>query len=142
MKNLTIAYIILLVIGAAIGVYFVLLKPRHVVTVTGDISTDSIAVYQRRIDSLTARVDSLKAVLARRGALGEVAVRSRISQIDQQISDLNRALRIWRDAHDQYGVGQAYRECLLLYGGVQAACQSLSYDTLPAGAGTARPKSP
>jgi len=142
MKNLTIAYIILLIIGAAIGSYFILMKPRHITTLTGDASRETVAVYQSRLDSLTVRLDTLKAALARRGAISGLAVRRRISSIDQQISDLRRALRIWNSAHDQYGIGQAYRECLLLYGGAQAACQSLSYDTLAPGADTARQQSP
>ncbi len=131
MKKLTWAYIVLLILGAIIGVYFLMQKPMYVVRLTGAASYDSIGVYERRSSNLAAKLDSLKAVLARKGALEEASVRLRISEVEQQLSALNAALRIWRDAHDQYGVGQAYRECVLLYGRVQSACQSLSYDTLP-----------
>jgi hypothetical protein len=136
MSKLTWAYIALIVAGAVIGVFFLLRKPRYVVSVTGATSSDSIAAYEQRIGNLRARVDSLKVVLARRGVLGQVGVRLRISQVEQNLNQLNEAVRIWRAAHDQYGVGQAYRECVLLYGSVQSSCQSLSYDTLPPGADT------
>jgi hypothetical protein len=131
MRKLTWAYIILLVAGAAVGVFFLLQKPRYVVTASGGTSRDSIAAYEQRIRELRTRLDSMRVVLVRRGVLGRPAVRLRISQIEQQLSELNAAVRIWKDAHDQYGVGQSYRECVLLYGSVQSACQSLSYDTLP-----------
>ena len=138
MKKLTWAYIILLIVGAAIGVFFLLQKPRYVVNVTGETSADSIAAYDQRIRGMEVQLDSMRAVLARRGVLARLAVRLRISQIERQLSGLNAALRIWRAAHDQYGVGQAYRECVLLYGAVQSACQALSYDTLPPESDTAK----
>jgi hypothetical protein len=138
LKGLTWIYIALIVIGAAIGVSFLLRKPRYVVSASGATSADSIAAYEQRIGELTARVDSLKAVLARRGVLGGVGVRLRISQVEQHLDRLNEAVRIWRSTHDQYGVGQAYRECLLLYGNAQSACQALSYDTLPPDADSVR----
>ncbi len=130
-RNLTLLYIVLMVAGAAILASFVWRKPRYVVSASGATSADSIAAYEQRVGELAARVDSMKAVLARRGPLSGVAVRLRISQVEQHLNQLNEALRIWHDAHDQYGVGQAYRECLLLYGSAQSACQALSYDTLP-----------
>jgi hypothetical protein len=130
-RKLTWAYIALLLVGAVIGVFLVMKKPRYNVTATGGTSRDTIAAYEQRIRELGARLDSLRVVLARRGVLGRPAVRLRIAQTEQQLSELNAALRIWRAAHDQYGVGQAYRECVLLYGSAQSACQSLSYDTLP-----------
>ncbi len=130
-RGLTVAYIVLLILGGATGAYLVTRKPRTILTVTGDTSADSLAAYERRIGELTAQLDSIKAVLGRRGLLGRIAVRRRISQIEQQLNSLSASVRIWRSAHDQYGAGQAYRECVLLYGAVQSACQSLSYDTLP-----------
>ena len=138
MKALTWLYIAIIVIGAAIGVSFVLRKPRYVVSVSGATNSDSIAAYEQRSGELRAELDSLKSVLGRRGLLGRVTVNRRISQVEQQLNRLNEAVRIWRSAHDQYGVGQAYRECLLLYGSAQSACQALSYDTLPPEADTAR----
>jgi len=130
-RNLTLLYIALMVVGAAILASFVWRKPRYVVSASGATSADSIAAYEQRIGELRVRVDSLKAVLARRGVLEGVGVRLRISQVEQHLNQLRESVRIWRSAHDQYGVGQAYRECLLLYGNAQSACQALSYDTLP-----------
>ena len=131
MKKLTWAYVVLLILGAIIGAFFLLQRPRYVVTLPGAAGYDSIGAYEQRSSDLAAGLDSLKAVLARKGTLDQDSVRLRISEVEQQLSALNAALRIWRDAHDQYGVGQAYRECVLLYGRVHSACQALSYDTLP-----------
>lgn len=142
MRKLTWAYIALLLVGAVIGVFFLMKKPRYMVTSTGGTSRDSIAAYEQRIRELGARLDSMRVVLARRGVLGRPAVRLRIAQTEQQLSELNAALRIWRAAHDQYGVGQAYRECALLYGSAQSACQALSYDTLPPEPDTSRQAKP
>jgi predicted trehalose synthase len=133
---LTFLYIVLMVAGAAILASFLWRKPRYVVSTSGATSSDSMAAYEQRIGELGARLDSMKAVLARRSVLGGVAVRLRISQVEQHLAKLKEAVRIWRSAHDQYGVGQAYRECLLLYGSAQSACQALSYDTLPPEADT------
>jgi hypothetical protein len=130
-RNLTLLYILLMVAGAAILASFLWRKPRYVVSASGATNSDSIAAYEQRIGDLEARADSLKAAVARHGALAQVTVRRRIAQVEQQLAALKEAVRIWRAAHDQYGVGQAYRECLLLYGGAQSACQALSYDTLP-----------
>ncbi len=130
-RTLTVLYIILLLVGAAILTSFLLRKPRYVVSVSGSTSSDSIAAYEQRIGELGVRIDSLKAAVARHGVLGRPAVRRRIGQAEQQLAAMKEAVRIWRSAHDIYGVGQAYRECVLLYGGAQSACQSLSYDTLP-----------
>lgn len=138
MKALTWAYIAVIVIGAAIGVSFLLRKPRYVVSATGAVSSDSIAAYEQRIGDLGVRVDSLKAALARYGVLERIPVRRRISQVEQQLAALKESVRIWRLAHDAYGVGQAYRQCILLYGSAQSACRALSYDTLPPEADTAR----
>jgi hypothetical protein len=141
-RKLTWAYIALLLVGAVIGVFLLMKKPRYIVTATGGTSLDSIAAYEQRIRELGARLDSMRVVLARRRVLARPAVRLRIAQTEQQLSELKAALRIWRAAHDQYGVGQAYRECVLLYGGVQSACQALSYDTLPPEPDTSRQSRP
>jgi hypothetical protein len=135
-KALTWAYIAVIVIGAAIGVSFLLRKPRYVVSATGGTSPDSIAAYEQRIGDLRAEIDSLKNVLGRRGVSGRITVRSRISHVEQQLAALREAVRIWRSAHDAYGVGQAYRQCVLLYGSAQSACRALSFDTLPPEADT------
>ncbi|GEM_PF-2634002 len=139
MSRLTWAYIALIVIGAAIGVFFILQKPRYIVTISGSASRDSIALYEQHVSALEARLDSTKASLARHGVLSGVAVRLRIAQMEEHVNALKEALRIWHDAHDQYGVGQAYRECLLLYGRAQSTCQALSYDTLPPESGAKSP---
>ncbi|HTW91140.1 MAG TPA: hypothetical protein VMH22_05470 [bacterium] len=139
MKGLTWAIIALIVVGAAIGAALILQKPRDVITLSVNTSRDSVAVYEQRVKVLQARLDSIEAVLAWRGVPAGVAVRLRIGQMEEQLKALTAGLRIWRDAHDQYGVGQAYRECLLLYGSVQASCQALSYDTLPPQPDTTRP---
>ena len=136
MKKLTLSYIILLIVGGIIGVLLVTQKPRYVVTLTGAASPDSLRVYEQRVNGLQVELDSLKAVLGRRGAPGRLAVRLRVAQVEQELSALRAAEQIWSAGHDQYGVGQAYRECVLLYGSVQSACQALSYDTLPAQADT------
>jgi hypothetical protein len=136
-KTLTILYVVLLVIGGVIGALFVLRKPRYVVSTSGATSSDTMAAYEQRIADLGVRLDSLKAAVARHGVLRQVGVRLRISQVEQQLAALNEAVRIWQSAHDQYGVGQAYRQCVLLYGSAQAGCQALSYDTLPPEADTA-----
>lgn len=139
MKGLTWAIIALIIVGAAIGVAFIVWKPRDVITLSGSASRDSVALYEQRVKVLQARLDSTEAVLAWRGEPAGVAVRLRIEQMKEEIKALTAGLRIWRDAHDQYGVGQAYRECLLLYGSAQASCQALSYDTLPPQPDTTRP---
>jgi hypothetical protein len=131
MKKLTWAYIILLIIGAVIGVFFILNKPRYFVSLTGAASSDSLLAYQQRIDSLQSKLDSTTLALQRHGVIGQIPVRLRVAQIERQLNALRAAVRIWRAGHDQYGVGQAYRECVLLYGQAQSACQSLSFDTLP-----------
>jgi hypothetical protein len=85
-KKLTWAYRVLLVLGAAIGVFFLLGKPRYVVTLTGAAGYDRIAAYEQRSSDLGARLDSLKAVLPRKGTLGQASVRLRTSEVEQQLS--------------------------------------------------------
>jgi hypothetical protein len=138
-KGLTWAVIALIVVGAFIGVAFIPQKSRDTITLSGSASRDSITLYEKRVEVLQARLDSAEAVLAWRGASAGMAVRLRIGQMEERLKALRAGLRIWRDAHDQYGLGQAYRECLLLYGSAQASCQALSYDTLPPQSDTTRP---
>jgi hypothetical protein len=106
-------------------------RPRYVVTLSGSAGRDSIKVYEQRINALQARLDTTRAVLVRRGVLGRLTVRLRTSQMEEELARLRTTIRAWKAAHDQYGVGQAYRECQFLYGSAQASCQALSYDTLP-----------
>jgi hypothetical protein len=138
-KGLTWAIVALILVGAAIGVYFILQKPRNIVSLSPGASSDSIAAYEQRITELEQRLEATKAVLGRVQALDRPAVRFRIAHMEEQLRGLRAAVRNWREARDEYGVGDAYRECLLLYGGAQAACHALSLDTLPLEPGPGRP---
>ena len=123
--------ILLILAVGAVASTFMLSRPRYVVATAGGPGRDSMRVYQQRINELQAQLDTTRAALARRGALQRLTVRLRTNQIEQELARLRASFQVWRDAHDQYGVGQAYRECLLLYGGARSSCQALSYDTLP-----------
>jgi hypothetical protein len=131
MKGLTWAIVALILVGAGIGVYFILQKPREAVTLSPGASADSIAAYEQRITELEQRLNATKAVLGRIQLLDRPAVRLRIAHMEDHLKELHEALSNWREAHDELGVGEAYRECLLLYGGASAACHALSFDTLP-----------
>jgi len=123
--------IAIILVGAAVGVYLVRQKPSYIVTLSPGAGTDSAAVYAQRAAELEERLEATKAVLDRIQALDRPAVRRRIAHMEEQLEGLRAALREWREAHDAFGVGEAYRECLLLYGSAQAACHALSFDTLP-----------
>jgi hypothetical protein len=130
-KGLTWAIVALILVGAGIGVYFILQKPREIVTMSPGSSADSIAVYEQRITELKQRLEATKTTLGRIQLLDRPAVRLRIAHMENHLKELHEALANWREAHDELGVGEAYRECLLLYGGASAACHALSFDTLP-----------
>jgi len=119
-----------LAVGVLAG-YFMMRKPRYVVATSGGAGRDSVTMYEQRINELQARLDTTRAVLERRGGFDRLTVRLRTNQVEDELAQLRASVQIWRDAHDQYGVGQSYRECLLLYGSARSSCQALSYDTLP-----------
>jgi hypothetical protein len=122
--------VVLIVIVAGLAAVFMLRRPRYVVA-TADIGRDSMRVYEKRINELQARLDTTRAALVRRGGLARLTVRLRTNQLEEELARLRAAFQVWRDAHGQYGMGQSYRECLLLYGSARASCQALAYDTLP-----------
>jgi hypothetical protein len=123
--------IVLILIVAALAAIFMLRRPSYVVAASAVVERDSVRVYAERINQLQARLDTTRAVLVRRGGLDRLTVRMRTNQLEEELAQLRAAFQIWRDAHDQYGTGQSYRQCLLLYGGARSACQALAYDTLP-----------
>ena len=87
--------------------------------------------YEQRIVELEDRLVATKGALGRAALLERPAVLMRIKNAEDRLQALRGSVREWREAHDTYGVGQAYRECLLLYGGAEDACQAMSFDTLP-----------
>jgi hypothetical protein len=123
--------IVLIVVVAALAAIFMVQRPRYVVAASAAVGRDSMRVYTERINELQARLDTTRAVLVRHGGLGRLTVRLRTNQLEEELAQLRAAFQIWRDAHDQYGMGQSYRQCLLLYGSARASCQALAYDTLP-----------
>ena len=122
--------IVLILVVAGLAAIFMLRRPRYVVASSGVVGRDSMRVYEQRINELQARLDTTRAVLVRRGGLDRLTVRLRTSQLEEELARLRAAFEVWRNAHDQYGMGQSYRECVLLYGSARSSCQALAYDTL------------
>jgi hypothetical protein len=123
--------VVLILIVAGMAAIFMSRRPRYVVAASVVVGRDSMRVYTERINELQARLDTTRAVLVRRGGLDRLTVRLRTNQLEEELAQLRAAFQVWRDAHDQYGMGQSYRQCLLLYGSARASCQALAYDTLP-----------
>jgi hypothetical protein len=124
--------ILLIVLVAAVGLLIYSGSSKRIYRARfSGINADSIRVFEERAAQLTASVDSLKAALTRAGLVAKLPVARRLEATEARLSELRYTLRRWRDARDEEGRGQAYRDCLLLYGKAQSACQALSFDTLP-----------
>ena len=130
MKTLFWILVVVILVGVGILVYFASTKPRGLDLT--QVGADSIAVYEQRTDQLEQKLETLQDMLGRVQVLDRPGVRQRIRYIESQLDELRGAIERWRQARDGQGVGQAYRDCIMLYGRAQAACEVLSYDTLPA----------
>ena len=95
-----------------------------------EVSAESVAVYEQRATELRATADSLKQRMEAAGAAERRDVKARIAEVERLISEFQRAIAQWRIARGGDAPDAAYRQCLLLYGQAQGACQVLAADTI------------
>jgi len=124
--------IILLIVGVGFIIYLIVRTSRERIPVLPtEVSADSIMAYEARADSLSVGADTLEDVLGRAGLLEQPGIRRRLARLNEEIDALRTAVERWRAARDSNGQGQAYRECILLYGRASGVCDALRIDTAP-----------
>ncbi|MFO7675724.1 MAG: hypothetical protein R6X12_05375 [bacterium] len=95
-----------------------------------EVSLDSIAVFEARVDSLKETADSLRDRLDRAGLLSRGSVRAHLALVEDELITFKRTVEMWRKARPSKGGRDLYRQAVLLYGRASAASQALAYDTL------------
>jgi len=101
--------------------------------VSFEVSAESIASYQARIDELEARVARIRIRLPL-SLPGERAAYVRlIAELEEEIRDLRVAVEQWRSARGVRATDDLYQRCVLLYGRASGVCDALAAETLPPG---------
>jgi hypothetical protein len=127
---------VLAVVAFALMVYFVVDFARHRkaspggATVSADVGPDSIAAYEQRIVDLEAGAAGLRQRMDRAGTLGRPDVQERLRLLEADVENLRAAVARWKVEHNRANQGEAYRQCILLYGKASGVCQSLAPDTV------------
>lgn len=124
--------VVVLLVGMGLLVYLIVRQnqPRPDI-LPHEVSADSIAVYQLRADSLAVIADSLENRFEDADALRKPGLLRRLAALEGEIDALKIAIDKWRATRGKYGEGQAYRECVLLYGRASGVCADLSEEAAP-----------
>jgi hypothetical protein len=130
----TVLWLLLLICVGLLG-YFVFDFARHrrtqVDLLPYEVTDDTIAVYEARADELATRADSIRQRLGKLGLLSRPAVLARVTDIEQEVANLRRAVENWKAARPARKGGDLYRQCILVYGRASGVCDALARDTLP-----------
>ena len=118
--------LVLLIVGFGVTIFLIVRNsPRTTDYLPAEVGTDSIAAYEKRAGELEAEADSLASTLERVGLLQQPFVRAQLERVEQEVYALRVAVEKWKSARTTSAQGQAYRECVLLYGRASGACAVL-----------------
>lgn len=123
----------LLVLVSAVTVFLaVRLYTGRAPVYASQVGPDSIAVYERKADSLEQVVASLAARMDSIGLLRRPGLNFKLQRLEGEIAGLRRAIAEWHRTRDSARRNQLYQECLVLYGRASGMCELLlTEDSLP-----------
>jgi hypothetical protein len=120
------AILVLLIVGFGVTIFLIVRSsPKRIDYIPAEVGMDSVAAYEKRAGELEAESDSLARVLERVGLLQQPFVRAQLERVEQEVYALRVAVEKWKSARTTSAQGQAYRECVLLYGRASGACAVL-----------------
>lgn len=126
MDKISRVILIVLIVGFAVTIFLIVRNsPKSVDYIASEVGTDSIAAYEQRAEELEVEADSLAEALERVGLLQQPFVRTQLGRVEHEVQALRVAVEKWKSARTTSAQGQAYRECVLLYGRASGACAVL-----------------
>ena len=126
MDRISRVILIVLIVGFAVTIFLIVRNPpKRVGYIESEVGTDSIAAYEKRAEELEVEADSLAEALERVGLLQQPFVRAQLGRVEHEVKALRVAVEKWKSARTTSAQGQAYRECVLLYGRASGACAVL-----------------
>lgn len=127
MRTVLWSMVVVLVLGLGLLVYLLIRQSesRPETTLAFEVSAESITAYQDRADSLGLIADSLEVRFEQAEPLQKPGLLRRLDNLEDEIDALRIAVDKWRTARDDYGEGQAYQKCVLLYGRATGICDDL-----------------
>lgn len=105
-------------------------RKEQVSRLNPDLTLDSIAAYQERVEQLQATAARLREKAAVANRLERLRLERRIDRLEAEIRDLLTAIEQWRSVTGEAAQADIYRRCILLYGRASGICDILSSDTL------------
>jgi hypothetical protein len=132
MKTLFWLLVAALLVAAGYLVYNVARARRQqAAPVAYEVGTDSIVVYQSRLELLRAAATRLRVRAAQAGPLDRLRLERDLDRLDAWIRDLSVAIEQWRAEKNQPAQAGLYQRCILMYGKASGVCDVLADDTLP-----------
>uniref|UniRef100_A0A7C4C9X1 Uncharacterized protein n=1 Tax=candidate division WOR-3 bacterium TaxID=2052148 RepID=A0A7C4C9X1_UNCW3 len=112
---------------------FVLERRRQAAPVSFEVSAESIAVYQSRIEEMLSRIARIRTRLPLAQPGERVGYTRLIAELEEEIRDLRVAVEQWRSARGAKPTADLYQKCILLYGRASGVCDAIAAETLPPG---------
>lgn len=129
----TIFWLLVIMLGIVSGYLifqFVQNRKQQVSQLNPNLTLDSIARYQERLEQLQAAAARLRERATTAGRVERLRLERHIDRLDAEIRDLAVAIEQWRSALTNAGQADMYRRCILLYGRASGICDVLMSDTL------------
>jgi hypothetical protein len=105
--------------------------PVPVAIRTQSMYSESLKVYEGRLNELQSSATLARQELARAGKSSWPATHNRLELVDSEIRNLDAAVEHWRRAASDADLDGAYREALSAYGRAGALYLALSSDKSP-----------